>query len=324
MTKSHKSATSKQSRLLTLMMATVVSLSLISADVWAARMGGGRSFGRQSPSYSQRQSAPPEAPAGYRSAPQQSELPAQAARPQSGAMPGQAPVQTPTPQRNRWLGPLAGVAAGIGLVSLFSHFGMGGAMAEGMGSLMMLLLLVVGGIFVFRMLRGNTVRPASPTLAMQPAAANVEPLWREAAGAGSTAMAQPVGVAASQTALPANFDADGFLRSAKVYFIRLQAAWDTKNLADIREYTTPEMFAEISMQINERGNASNKTDVVTLNAQLLGVETMPNEYLASVEFDGMLRETEGGAAQPFRELWHLSKPISGNQGWLLAGIQQVA
>lgn len=318
MGKSLKSTTSRQSRWLTLMMAAVVSLSLISADVWAARLGGGRSFGRQSPSYSQRQSAPPEAPMGNRAGPQQNELPAQAARPQPGAVPGQVPA----PQRNRWLGPLAGVAAGIGLASMFSHFGMGGAMAEGMGSLMMLLLLVVGGIFVFRMLRGNTHQVGAPTLATQPAA-NVEPLWRQAA-TGGVPMAQPIAAAANPSTVPANFDADSFLRSAKVYFIRLQAAWDTKNLADIREYTTPEMFAEISMQINERGNASNKTDVVTLNAQLLGVETMPNEYMASVEFDGMLRETDGGAAQPFRELWHMTKPISGNQGWLLAGIQQVA
>ncbi|KAF7961526.1 hypothetical protein AWV80_32385 [Cupriavidus sp. UYMU48A] len=104
--------------------------------------------------------------------------------------------------------------------------------------------------------------------------------------------------------------------------MRLQAAWDAGNLDDIREFTTPEMFAEIKMDLSERGAEVNKTDVVTLEAQLLGIESSPSQHLASVRFSGMIRERAGEAAQPFGEVWNLAKPVSGTGGWLLAGIQQ--
>jgi predicted lipid-binding transport protein (Tim44 family) len=29
-------------------------------------------------------------------------------------------------------------------------------------------------------------------------------------------------------------------------------------------------------------------------------------------------------AQPFQEIWNLQKPVAGNTGWQLAGIQQVS
>src|SRR3569623_2007427 len=112
------------------------------------------------------------------------------------------------------------------------------------------------------------------------------------------------------------------MSNAKTDLIPLQEGWDKGDTNDIREFTTPEMFAELKMQISERGAASNATDVVTLDAQLLGMETQANEHLASVRFSGTIRESEHGAAEPFSEVWNLSKPISGQGGWLLAGIQQ--
>ena len=124
--------------------------------------------------------------------------------------------------------------------------------------------------------------------------------------------------------VPAGFDTDAFLRNAKVYFVRLQDAWDRGNVNDIREFTTPEMFAEVKLDVDARGSAPNRTDVVQLNADLLGVEDRPNEYLASVRFHGLIRESEGAAAEPFVEVWNLSKQKVGNEGWLLAGIQQVS
>jgi len=123
--------------------------------------------------------------------------------------------------------------------------------------------------------------------------------------------------------VPADFDVAGFVRNAKVHFIRLQAASDEKNLADIREFTTPEVFAEIKMQLDEEKGAINKTDVVNLDAILLGIETGPTEYLASVRFSGSMRENNQAEATPFEEVWNLSKPVEGRGGWLLAGIQQL-
>jgi predicted lipid-binding transport protein (Tim44 family) len=103
----------------------------------------------------------------------------------------------------------------------------------------------------------------------------------------------------------------------------MQAAWDKADAQDIREFTTPEMFAELKMQLTERGASANHTDVVSLDAELMGVETVAEEHLASVRFNGMVKEDEHASAEAFNEIWVLSKPVSGNGGWLLAGIQQV-
>jgi predicted lipid-binding transport protein (Tim44 family) len=92
---------------------------------------------------------------------------------------------------------------------------------------------------------------------------------------------------------------------------------------DLREFTSPEMFAEMKQQLLERGASANHTDVVTLDAEMLGLEQIGNEHLASVKFSGMIRESENAQAEPFTEVWNLSKPVSGAGGWILAGIQQM-
>jgi predicted lipid-binding transport protein (Tim44 family) len=127
-----------------------------------------------------------------------------------------------------------------------------------------------------------------------------------------------------KAAVPAEFDVPAFLRNAKTYFIRLQAAWDKADIHDIQEFTTTEMFAELKLQIQERGDGDNLTDVVTIGAELLGVETAGDNYLASVKFTGMIKESENAAVEPFSEVWNLSKPVHGSGGWVLAGIQQLS
>ncbi len=139
--------------------------------------------------------------------------------------------------------------------------------------------------------------------------------------------AEPAAIGAANAAtwsVPADFDAPGFLRHAKTHFIRLQAAWDKADIDDIREFTTPEMYAELKLDLQERGSAINNTDVVSINAELLGIETVGGNYLASVKFDGMIKEDAKSAAEPFAEVWNLSKPLAGQGGWLLAGIQQLS
>ncbi|HBF50609.1 MAG TPA: hypothetical protein DDX04_09905 [Massilia sp.] len=124
--------------------------------------------------------------------------------------------------------------------------------------------------------------------------------------------------------VPADFDTDAFLRHAKASFIRMQAAWDKGDVNDLREFTTPEVFAELKMQIQERGPNADYTDVVEIGAQLLGIETTATDYLASVQFSGQIRTAPNAPTEPLNEVWNMSKPLSGNGGWVLAGIQQIA
>ncbi|MFM8547125.1 MAG: Tim44 domain-containing protein, partial [Betaproteobacteria bacterium] len=140
-----------------------------------------------------------------------------------------------------------------------------------------------------------------------------------AAGAGPVGTTAP---ASTGLRVPANFDIAGFVRNAKVQFIRLQASFDAANLADLREFTSPEMFAELRMQIEDRKGAANVTEVVSVEAEFLGVDSSDSEHMASVRFYGVIREAVGAPAQSFDEIWNLSKPVSGSGGWILAGIQQ--
>jgi predicted lipid-binding transport protein (Tim44 family) len=125
--------------------------------------------------------------------------------------------------------------------------------------------------------------------------------------------------------VPAGFDAEGFLQSAKANFVTLQDAWDRSDIAALRVMMTDEMLGEIKAQLSERethiGSSHNKTDVVMLNAQLLGVEDLGGAYMASVEFSGMIREEPSAGASPFREVWNMTKPADGSSGWLVAGVQ---
>jgi predicted lipid-binding transport protein (Tim44 family) len=273
-----------------------IALGLSLGEAEAARMGGGKSVGMQ------RQSVPPK-PA-----------PTQQATPATPTSPAAAPAAAP---KRNWMGPLAGLAAGLGIAALLSHFGMG----EGMANILMIALLAFAAFFVLKLLFGRKA----------PAGQASDPL--QYAGAGNPAMGQPVqnvpfGSAAPAEAsvqrIPADFDTEGFVRVAKLNFVRLQAANDARNLDDIREFTSPELFAEIKMQMDERGTAPQQTDVVTLNAELLEVTTEAGRHIASVHFSGMIREEVGVAATPFNEVWNLNKPIEGGKGWVIAGIQQLS
>jgi predicted lipid-binding transport protein (Tim44 family) len=161
---------------------------------------------------------------------------------------------------------------------------------------------------------GYNQQPLEPRYSAPPSGSYLEPQGNPLTT--PTISAMPV--------VPAGFDSEAFLRNAKVYFVRLQAAWDVGNVEDIREFTTPEMFAEVRVDLASRGSESNQTDVVQLNAELLGVEERASEYFASVRFSGLIREAPGAAAEPFVEVWNLSKANRPGEGWLLAGIQQVA
>jgi predicted lipid-binding transport protein (Tim44 family) len=224
--------------------------------------------------------------------------------------------------------------------------GGGGGM---LSSLLMFAVIAFGAMFLFRMLnRKNAAQSANepfysadngsgyssqtpeigsqiprmsqPQQAFQPASSS---LSAGSFGASGSAAA-PADPGALQLGIPDDFDVTGFVRNAKSYFIRLQAAGDKADIHDIREFTSPEMFAELRLQIQERGASPNVTDVVQLNGELLGIEQISDEYLATVRFNGLIKEAADASAEPFIELWNFSKPVDGPGGWVLAGIQQAS
>lgn len=277
-------------RILPALLAVFIGLALPMHDAEAKRFGGGKSSGMQRQVTPQPQGAPAKNAA--------------APAPNNAGAAAQ-------PGKRSWLGPIAGLAAGLGLAALASHFGFG----EEMANFLMIALLVMAAIFLFKFLTRKRQQPA-----MQYAGAgangNVAPFQAETMPGGSAAP-----VAASPT-LPAGFDAEAFTRQAKLNFIRLQAAYDAGNLDDIREFTTPEMFAEIKLQLTERGATPQQTDVTMLNAEVLECAEEGNRYVVSVRFHGLIREEANAPAVDFNEIWHLSKPADGSHGWAVAGIQQ--
>jgi predicted lipid-binding transport protein (Tim44 family) len=291
----------------TMIIASLLCFGLAMSDAdAAARFGGGRSSGIQRNNVMQRQATPPAA----------APAPAKQAQPATPA----TPAPQPASGMSKWLGPLAGLAIGAGLASMFMSGG-------GMGGIGMMLLLAAGAFFLFRMLR----RPVSAPEPMQyagaaPAGPAPVTIGAPAQFDAPAATAAGGGGAAAPWALrlPAGFDAEAFLRQAKLNFIRLQAANDRKDLADIRNFTSPEMFAEISLEAQERGAEPQQVDVTELHAELLDVTEGAEEHLASVRFHGALRDGPQAAPESFDEVWHLSKPANGKSGWLIAGIQQAA
>lgn len=289
--------------LLVLVLTLGLSLGVSEAEA-AKRLGGGKSFGVQ-----RQMTAPPKSPA-MATAPTQNAAASTAAAPATGA--AQAPKRS-------WMGPVAGLAAGLGLAALASHFGFG----EELASMMMLALLAMAVVALI----GFFMRKRGPAPAMAGAGGGLQYRGTDADYAAPTARngTQSMAGSAETTAgrnIPSGFDVDGFVRNAKVNFIRLQAANDAGNLDDIREFTTPEMFAEIRMDFEERRGAAQETDVVTIDADVLEVAEEPTRYVVSVRFTGLVREEKDGAAEPIDEIWHLVKPREGKGGWLLAGIQQ--
>ena len=289
--------------LMTLMIA-LLGTTVVMSGAEAKRMGGGGSFGKSSPSFSRQYSAP--------------QGPNQAA-------PAPRPAQPAAPAASPWKGILGGALLGLGLGALLSHFGLGGELAGMIGTLLTFGLIALAVMFIFRMMaRKNSPQPAYAGPMARDITPDVAPNTARTPEIGSNlgGASAPAWQPAQQPTIPEGFDVNGFLRHAKTNFIRMQAAWDRADVNDIREFTTPEMFAELKMQLTERGASANHTDVVSLDAEMHGVETNSYEHVASLRFHGMIREAENAPAEPFSEIWVLTKPVSGNQGWLLAGLQQ--
>lgn len=305
-------------------MVVALGLSTVTLSAEAAkRMGSGKSVGTQRQAMVDKSpaAAPPTAPA---------------------AATGAAAA---SPSRS-WMGPVAGLAAGLGLAALASHLGFGDELASMvmMGLLAAAVMMVIGFFLRKRMSaqQSGSARPAGLQYAHaqtggpngSPRSEPQAPAYRvsmpasgpRALSHGSGSMiGSGIGAgAATARPIPADFDTAAFERHAKLNFIRLQAAHDAGNLSDIREFTSPEMFAELKLELAERGNAIQRTEVVRVDAQVLEVDEDADRYLVSVRFTGLIRDTENEQDESFDELWHLTKSRGATGGWVLGGIQQVS
>ncbi|RYF74579.1 MAG: Tim44 domain-containing protein [Comamonadaceae bacterium] len=344
------------SKLFVSLLAAALLLGGVQAE--AKRMGGGGSFGRQSPNVTQRQATPPAAPAQNAATPSNAAAAAKPATPAAAAAP-----------KRPWGAMLGGLAAGLGLAWLASSLGLG----AGFANILLVALLAFAAFAVFRfVMRSRAGGAGANGLALQGAGgaagarvpddysprnvgndASARPWERSTASFDAAAPAadqagalepRPTGSSTASAAaagsgvvigsalagaqswgIPSGFDTEGFLTAAKRNFVTLQDAWDRSDITTLRGMMTDTMLGEIQTQLKERevhiGAQPNKTEVVMLDAQLLGIEELPDAYMASVEFSGMIREDASSGPSPFREVWNMTRPISGHSGWLVAGVQ---
>ncbi len=306
-------------KFLSVVMAFVIGFSCLSAEA-SKRLGSGKSVGQQSNNVSQTQGA---------------SKPTQNATPATPATPA-APPPAAAPQKRPWGAMLGGLAAGLGLAWLASSMGFG----EELGQFMMFGLIALGimmvvGYFMRRRASANNSESNTSPLAFQGAGAT-PPHQHQATqfntntDATTTSTGSMIGSAVGgfqpTWSIPAGFDADGFVNKAKETFIVMQDAWDRSDTKSLRNLMTDNMLEEIKAQIAERDATASvgqmtKTEVITLEARLLGIEESVDGHLASIEFAGMIREDVGAQPESFKEVWNMSLSKTTNSGWLVAGIQ---
>ena len=324
------------SRLMTLMLAVVcTAVAVAPMDAEAKRLGSGRASGmqRQMPA-KQADTSPPASPNNATNNATNNA----AARPNQAAPANAAAAAAAQPATRSWRGPIAGLAAGLGLAALASPFGFG----EELGNFMMMALLAVVAMvaigWIMRRMRGGAAAAGNgpqlagagapfPQRAPEPVAPQA-PMARDSFAAGGMGIGPGAGAggavaSTASAAAPAGFDAAGFTRIAKMIFIRMQAANDEANLDDLRKFTTPELFASLRLDLQERGTARQQTDVMQLDAEVEDTAQEQGQWVVSVRFHGLIREEIDQGAQPFDELWHLVKPLDDSRDWAIAGITPV-
>lgn len=315
------------------------TMMVVGVNAEAKRMGGGKSMGKQSGNVTQNQ-ATPNAPV---------------AAPNAAAAKPAAPAAA-APKRP-WGAMLGGLAAGLGLAWLASSLGLGAEFGQFIMFALLAFAIMAGvGWFMRRRAQGSAPtqngQQASSPFAFQ-GAGTASPSYRPE-NIGNDASARPwernsmafqtpqtdangsmigsalgspaSGLGGSQSwGVPSDFDTNGFLASAKQNFVTLQAAWDKSDINSLRTMMTDEMLGEIKSQLAEReqhtGAGLNHTEVLALDAKLLGIEDVGTVWLASVEFNGTIKEDPSQSPGPFREVWNMSKAKSGSGGWLVAGVQ---
>ena len=278
-------------RVLSIFMALCISLTF-ALDAHAKRFGGGKSFG-SAPSHQTRQ------------APQQTQ-----------AAPNQAGRQTPAAASgaSRWLGPLAGLAAGGLLASMF--------MGDGFEGIQFMDILIFG-LIAFLLFRFLAARRRQ----QQPAMAGHAPMQREMPQQPATSIfggsAAPVAAAPVINA-PAWFNEQSFVAAAREHFLSLQQHWDANEMDKISEFVTPQLLGFLKQERAEIGDAYQSTYIDDLQIQLDGVDDNAEKTTATLTFSGVAKTSRFDQGEPFSESWRMERVQGENQPWLVAGIRQNA
>lgn len=288
----------------------------------AKRFGGGSNLGysKSVPNKSYN-TAPKEAPA--------------AAKATSSAAPKAAASGA-----SKWLGPLAGLAAGGLLAAML--FGDG---FEGL-QIMDLLMFALIAFLLFKLFVSMRARSASQHAyrtaeyaAYEPASQKQDTLravHREASApeapvyaphSGESIIGSALGQGVSDQAqrvesMPAWFDAEAFVEGAKGHFVTLQKAWDDLDLNELEAYCTPELYADIQQQMAGRTPGDNQTVVDTLYAEIADQAIEAEQFVVSIRFSGFIQEAPNADAHAFNEIWHIRRSLAGEGNWLVSGIQQ--
>ncbi|NRF50343.1 hypothetical protein HRF68_22485 [Pseudomonas stutzeri] len=278
-------------RVLSIFMALCISLTF-ALDAHAKRFGGGKSFG-SAPSHQTRQ------------APQQT----QAAPSQAGKQAAAAPSGA-----SRWLGPLAGLAAGGLLASMF--------MGDGFEGIQFMDILIFG-LIAFLLFRFLAARRRQ----QQPAMAGHASMQREMPQQPATSIfggsAAPVAAAPVINA-PAWFNEQNFVAAAREHFLSLQQHWDANEMDKIAEFVTPQLLGFLKQERAEIGDAYQSTYIDDLQIQLDGVDDNAEKTTATLTFSGVAKTSRFDQGEPFSESWRMERVQGENQPWLVAGIRQNA
>jgi predicted lipid-binding transport protein (Tim44 family) len=321
-------------KLLTALFVVAMAFATMHAEA-AKRLGGGKSMGQQSSNVTQREAAKPAPAATPNAAP--------TAAPTAPHTPAPAPAAQPS-RFGGMGGMLGGLAAGLGLAWLAHSLGFGAEFGQFLmfGLLALVVMMIIGAIMRRREPEVSNSSPYAFEGAGAPANPSTLPQYNPK-NVGNDSSARPVdthtdfapagggsmigsALGGNQTwGIPADFDTLGFVNAAKQNFMTLQQAWDRSDIASLRLMMTDSMLDEIKAQLAEREATAkgqvNHTDVVMLDAHLLGIEDVGSSYMASVEFSGLIREEPSSGPTPFREVWNMTKPKDGSLGWLVAGVQ---
>jgi predicted lipid-binding transport protein (Tim44 family) len=278
-------------RFLSIALALCLGLTL-SLDASAGkRMGGGKSFG-SAPTHQTRQADTPTA-----SQPAATNNVAGATRPAA------------TSGASRWLGPLAGIAAGGLLASLF--------MGDGFEGFQLFDFLILGLIafVIFKLFAARRQQQGRPAMAggmqremsQQPA-----PIFGSAA-----ASAAPVIINA-----PAWFDEQRFVEAGRTHFLALQQHWDAAEMDKIAEFVTPQMLSFLKEERASMGDGYQSTYIDDLSVQLDGIDELADKTVATLTFRGVAKTSRFDQGDAFSESWRMERANGDNQPWLVAGIRQ--
>ncbi|MCW1247134.1 Tim44 domain-containing protein [Pseudomonas sp. SAICEU22] len=286
-------------RFLSIAMALCIGLTMAIDANAAKRFGGGKSSGA-APTHQTSQMAPSSAVGSTAAT--------------AGAA-GAAGAATKASGASRWLGPLAGIAAGGLLASMF--------MGDGFQGMQMfdILIMAVIAFLVFRFIAARRRKqqeqfaPAGHA-PMQREVFNQQPAGGSIFGGAAAPVARPV------TNAPAWFNEQRFIEAARSHFMSLQQHWDANEMDKIAEFVTPQLLEFLKRERAELGDGYQSTHIENLQVQLDGVDDRADKTIATLTFIGVSKDSRFDQGEAFSESWNMERAQGENQPWLVAGIRQ--